>query len=96
MKSRWSALAALTAVLAVAAPASAATPPPGAIKNLEYITTLPEGRQATAINFLTYGQGSKARHVMLITGRFGLKTYDIYISHQQIRQVSLTARHRHL
>lgn len=71
------ALAAIGAALVAAAPASAAEPPPGAIKNMEFITNLPEGRQATAINFMTYGQGSKAREVMLITGRFGLKTYDM-------------------
>jgi hypothetical protein len=77
MFKRGTALAVLGAALVTAAPAAAATPPPGAIKNLEYVTTLPEGRQATAINFMTYGQGSKARDVMLITGRFGLKTYDM-------------------
>ena len=71
------ALAAIGAALATAAPANAAEPPPGAIKNLEFITNLPEGARATAINFMTYGKGSNAREVMLITGRFGLKTYDM-------------------
>ncbi len=71
------ALAAIGAALATAAPASAADPPAGAIENMEFITNLPEGRQATAINFMTYGKGSAARDVMLITGRFGLKTYDM-------------------
>jgi hypothetical protein len=71
------AAAAIASLLATAAPATAAEPPPGAIKNLEFITNLPEGRQATAINFMTYGKGSRARDVMLITGRFGLKTYDM-------------------
>jgi hypothetical protein len=74
---RASALAVLAAAVVAAAPADAATPPPGAIKNVEFMKNLPEGRQATAINFMTYGQGSKARDVMLITGRFGLKTYDM-------------------
>jgi hypothetical protein len=77
MRKNLAALAAITAALGVSAPASAATPPPGAIKNMKFITNLPEGRQATAINFLTYGHGRKARDVMLITGRFGLKTYDM-------------------
>ena len=77
MRMKGSALAALVVMLAAAAPADAAPPPPGAIKNMEFITNLPEGRQATAINFMTYGHGSKAREVMLITGRFGLKTYDM-------------------
>lgn len=70
-------LAAIGAALATAAPANAAEPPPGAIKNMEFITNLPEGARATAINFMTYGTGSKQRDVMLITGRFGLKTYDM-------------------
>jgi hypothetical protein len=78
MKLRKTAAAAvcLTA-LAMPAAASAADPPPGAIKNMEFVKNLPEGRQSTAINFLTYGKGSKERVVMLITGRFGLKTYDM-------------------
>jgi hypothetical protein len=59
------------------AAASAADPPAGAIKNMEFVKNLPEGRQSTAINFLTYGKGSKERVVMLITGRFGLKTFDM-------------------
>ncbi|HET6547356.1 MAG TPA: hypothetical protein VFG79_02790 [Solirubrobacter sp.] len=71
------ALAALAAACVVAAPANAAEAPPGAIKNVEFVNNLPEGKQATAINFLTYGHGRKALDVMLITGRFGLKTYDM-------------------
>ena len=71
------AAAALVTMAVGAAPATAAEPPPGAIKNLEFIKNLPEGRQATAINFLTYGSGSNERVVMLITGRFGLKSYDM-------------------
>jgi hypothetical protein len=74
---RGGALAALGIAIACAAPAQAAEPPAGAIKNMEFITNLPEGRQATAINFLTYGHGRKALPVMAITGRFGLKTYDM-------------------
>ena len=57
--------------------AVAADPPAGVIKNMEFVKNLPEGRQATAINFLSYGKGSNERVVMLITGRFGLKTYDM-------------------
>jgi hypothetical protein len=74
---RGAALAVCLTALAMPATASAADPPPGAIKNMEFVKNLPEGRQATAINFLTYGKGSKERVVMLITGRFGLKTYDM-------------------
>ncbi len=74
---RAAAIAACLAVLLVPAAASAADPPAGAIKNMEFVKNLPEGRQATAINFLTYGKGSKERVVMLITGRFGLQTWDM-------------------
>jgi hypothetical protein len=77
MRLKSCALAALAAACVFAAPASAAEAPAGAIKNVEFVNNLPEGKQATAINFLTYGHGSKARDVMLITGRFGLKTYDM-------------------
>ena len=70
-------LAAVGAMLAAVSPA-AAQAPAGAIKNMEFITNLPEGRQATAINFLTYGQGSKQRDGDARSrGRFGLKTYDM-------------------
>ena len=59
-------------------------PPAGATKNVEYFDNLPEARYATAINFLKfqkselYGGKSKGRvDVMLVTGRFGLKTYSL-------------------
>jgi hypothetical protein len=67
-------LAATAAVLAAAAPsASAADPPPGAIGNVEFVKNLPGMKWATAINFIQYGE----RDVMLATGRFGLRSYDI-------------------
>jgi hypothetical protein len=74
---RAAAAAACLTALAIPGTASAADPPPGAIKNMEFVKNLPEGRQSTAINFLSYGTGSNERVVMLITGRFGLKTYDM-------------------
>ena len=69
------ALAAL--LLAFAAPASAAS------KNVELLDTLGEAKNATAINFLQYkqrGWGHRWRRkldVMLVTGRFGLKSYSL-------------------
>jgi hypothetical protein len=58
---------ALASLLACAAPAF------GASKNVNLVKTLPEGKWATAINFLNYG-----RHdVMLATGRFGLRSYSL-------------------
>jgi len=76
MRGKTCALIALVAACAAAAPAQAAEPPAGAIKNMTFVKNLPEGRQVTAINFLTYGNGGKQTPVMLITGRFGLKSYD--------------------
>ena len=63
-------LAGILAVLmfTFAAPAFAAS------KNVELMKQLPEAKNATAINFLDYKhQGD----VMLVTGRFGLKSYSL-------------------
>ena len=63
------ALAALgTAMLAFAGTASAAS------KNVQHLDTLPEAKNATAINFMEY---SDRPDVMLVTGRFGLKSYSL-------------------
>jgi hypothetical protein len=68
------AVAAVAAVLACAAtPAAAADPPAGAIGNVEFVANLPEMKWATAINFLQY----RKRDVMVVTGRFGLRSFDI-------------------
>jgi len=44
-----------------------------ASKNVDHVKTLPEGKWATAINFLDYG----GQDVMMVTGRFGLKSYSL-------------------
>ena len=91
MRRSIAALCALgVSMLVAAAPASgqgsddALPPPAGAAKNVAYLDNLPEARYATAINFLKFRKGelyggvSKARvDVMLVTGRFGLKTYSL-------------------
>jgi hypothetical protein len=46
----------------------------GASKNVELLDNLPEAKNATAINFLSYDDRSD---VMLVTGRFGLKAYSL-------------------
>jgi hypothetical protein len=56
------------ALLALAAPASAAS------KNVRLVDNLPGAKYATAINFLQYGHKSD---VMLVTGRFGLQSYSL-------------------
>jgi hypothetical protein len=62
------ALGILGALLLFAAPASAAS------RNVKLLDNLPEAENATAINFLEYR--GKA-DVMLVTGRFGLKSYSL-------------------
>ena len=77
-------------MLVAAAPASAKKkdeplpPPPGATKNVEYLDNLPEAANATAINFLEFRErdvydtrSRKKVDVLLVTGRFGLKTYSL-------------------
>ena len=54
---------ALASLLVMTSPAFAVS------KNVEHVKTLPEGKWATAINFLDYG----GQDVMMVTGRFGLK-----------------------
>ena len=62
------------------APCSSPSPPlplepPGASS---CSTPLPEATDATAINFMSYRRGPGARRrVMLVTGRFGLKSYSL-------------------
>ena len=55
-----------------------AAPASGASKNVKLLDNLPEAKDATAINFLEYGKkGKKGSDVMLVTGRFGLKSYSL-------------------
>jgi hypothetical protein len=46
----------------------------GASKNVELVDNLSEAKNATAINFMNY---DRAGDVMLVTGRFGLKSYSL-------------------
>jgi hypothetical protein len=79
------AIGGVLALLIFVAPAS------GAKKNVRLVDNLPGAQNATAINFLTYevrprdGRGNDTRDrrrgrsldVMLVNGRFGLKTYSL-------------------
>ena len=76
----------MSALMAAGALALSAAPALGASKNVELLDNLPEAKNATAINFLSYtnaGQGNgaakgrEALDVMLVTGRFGLKSYSL-------------------
>ena len=51
--------------------------PGGASKNVDVVATIPDTEQVTALNFLRYGKGRRARDVMVANGQFGLKTYDV-------------------
>ncbi len=63
-------IAAATAALLLAfAPAAS-----GASKNVELLDNLPEAANATAVNFLEFKHRAD---VMLVTGRFGLKSYSL-------------------
>ncbi len=63
---------AAVSLLAFAAPAS------GASRGVELLDTLGEATDATAINFMSYRRGQgRVERVMLVTGRFGLKSYSL-------------------
>jgi hypothetical protein len=68
MRVKGLALAAAGALLLFAAPAS------GASKNVKLLDQLDEAKYATAINFLEF---KHQPDVMLVTGRFGLKSYSL-------------------
>lgn len=59
---------------AVAAGQLDAVAPSGDYGSVEFVGNLPEAVGATAINFLDYGAKQRA---MFVTGRFGLKSYDV-------------------
>jgi hypothetical protein len=61
-------------VLLTAAMFALAAPAFGASKNVELLDNLSGAKNATAINFLRYDD---AGDVMLVTGRFGLKSYSL-------------------
>jgi hypothetical protein len=75
MRGKAVAAAVLGAVLALPAGASAAPPPEGAAisPNLEYLTRSPEARGITEGKF----DKVNGKEVLVITGRFGFKTYDV-------------------
>ena len=75
MRGKGLVLGVLCAGLVFSAPAF------GASKNVRLLDNLPEAKDATAINFLEYkgkkGKGRFGGDVMLVTGRFGLKSYSL-------------------
>ena len=51
-----------------------AAPAFGASKNVKLVDNIPEAKHAPAVDFMPYSNG---RDVMLVTGRFGLKSYSL-------------------
>ena len=56
-----------------ATPAARTPGDPGAIKNVKAVGNVPDAAGAISINFLDYGR----RDVMVVSGEFGLKVYDL-------------------
>jgi hypothetical protein len=56
-----------------AAPAARITGAPGAVKNVQALGNVPDAAGAISLNFLQYGR----RDVMVVSGQFGLKSYDV-------------------
>ena len=74
MRGRGTLAAAVAALLLIPAAASAQAPPGAAISNnLEYVTRVAAAAGITEGKF-DYVRGRK---VLVITGRFGFKTYDV-------------------
>ena len=91
MRVRGSVLGALGVALVFAAPAM------GQGKNVQLVKTIPEGKWATAINFLEYrdgghGHGSKTRDVMMVTGAAIIVASGLYTFYRErIRHRTLAA-----
>jgi hypothetical protein len=48
-----------------------------AIKGVEHVGTVPDAKDATSLVFMDYGKGPRKRTIVYVSGRFGLKAYDI-------------------
>ncbi len=76
MRRRLSLITLALLLVPLAGPAGAAGAqdlPPGDYENVDYFGTLPDTSGAVSINFLDYS----GRDVMVVSGTFGLKTYDL-------------------
>lgn len=50
---------------------------PGAVKNVKAVGAVPDAQGAISVNFLQYGGRHGSRDVMVVSGEFGLKAYDL-------------------
>ncbi|MEU5878900.1 hypothetical protein [Spirillospora sp. NPDC047279] len=48
-----------------------------AVKGVERVGNVPDAKEATSLVFMDYGKGRHKREIMFVSGRFGLKAYDL-------------------
>ncbi|MFG2000728.1 LVIVD repeat-containing protein [Spirillospora sp. NPDC048911] len=48
-----------------------------AVKGVERVGNVPDAKEGTSLVFMDYGKGRHKRTIMFISGRFGLKAYDV-------------------
>ncbi|WP_433337313.1 LVIVD repeat-containing protein [Spirillospora sp. CA-294931] len=48
-----------------------------AVKGVEKVGNVPDAKEATSLVFMDYGKGRDKRTIMYVSGRFGLKAYDV-------------------
>ncbi|GAB3494763.1 LVIVD repeat-containing protein [Amycolatopsis cihanbeyliensis] len=53
------------------------TPATSESKNVRHLGNVPDAQGAISMQFLQYGRGHRKRDVMLVSGEFGLKSYDL-------------------
>ncbi|MFB4314267.1 LVIVD repeat-containing protein [Actinomadura sp. 21ATH] len=55
----------------------AAEDDPGAMKGVRHVGNVPAPKESTSLVFMDYGKGPHKRTIMYVTGRFGMKGYDV-------------------
>ncbi|MFC7563464.1 hypothetical protein ACFQU9_09380 [Actinomadura namibiensis] len=48
-----------------------------AIKGVKPVGNVPDAKESTSLVFMDYGKGKNKRTIMYVSGRFGLKAYDL-------------------
>lgn len=76
MRRSLTALAVLSMTV-VGSPAAVAETPVGAVENVDFLANVPGTNGVVALEFLEYGRGRDALEVMVVSGTFGVKTYDL-------------------
>jgi hypothetical protein len=74
LKTRLAILAAAVTACVGAPAALAAEPPPGSYKNVEFLANVPDLNNTISLNFIRWNED---KEVMFVSGRYGLKSYDV-------------------